>query len=168
MKTTQQPWWKKAVVYQIYPKSFNDTTGNGIGDLNGVIEKLDYLKELSVDVIWLTPVYDSPQYDNGYDIRDYYSIYKDYGTMEDFERLLDEAHNRGIKVVMDLVVNHTSVEHQWFKDAASSKDSPYRDFYIWKDPREDGSAPTNWESKFGAPHGNLTLLAGSIICTCLM
>ncbi|MCY8466326.1 alpha,alpha-phosphotrehalase [Bacillus atrophaeus] len=149
MKTTQQPWWKKAVVYQIYPKSFKDTTGNGIGDLNGVIEKLDYLKELSVDVIWLTPVYDSPQYDNGYDIRDYYSIYKDYGTMEDFERLLDEAHNIGIKVVMDLVVNHTSVEHQWFKDAASSKDSPYRDFYIWKDPREDGSAPTNWESKFG-------------------
>ena len=128
-----QPWWKKSVVYQIYPKSFNDTTGNGAGDLQGIIEKLDYLKELGVDVIWLTPIYDSPQRDNGYDISDYYPIYEEYGTMEDFERLLEEAHNRDMKVIMDIVVNHTSTEHEWFKKSLSSKDSPYRDFYIWKD-----------------------------------
>ncbi|MDR4434873.1 alpha,alpha-phosphotrehalase [Bacillus tequilensis] len=149
MKTEQTPWWKKAVVYQIYPKSFNDTTGNGVGDLNGIIEKLDYLKTLQVDVIWLTPIYDSPQHDNGYDIRDYYAIYPEYGTMEDFERLVTEAHKRDLKVVMDMVVNHTSTEHKWFQEAISSQDSPYRDFYIWKKPRENGSVPTNWESKFG-------------------
>ncbi|MCM3670418.1 alpha,alpha-phosphotrehalase [Mesobacillus maritimus] len=145
----QQPWWKKAVVYQIYPKSFNDTQGNGVGDLQGIIEKLDYLKELGVDVIWLTPIYKSPQRDNGYDISDYYSIHEEYGTMEDFDRLLAEGHKRGIKIIMDIVVNHTSTEHEWFKQALSSKDNPYRDFYIWKDPKEDGSEPTNWESKFG-------------------
>ncbi|GAM12918.1 alpha,alpha-phosphotrehalase [Mesobacillus selenatarsenatis] len=144
-----EPWWKKSVVYQIYPKSFYDTTGNGTGDLQGIIAKLDYLKELGVDIIWLTPVYDSPQRDNGYDIRDYYQIYKEYGTMEDFDRLLEEAHSRGIKIIMDLVVNHSSIEHEWFQDALKSKDSRYRNYYIWKDPREDGSAPTNWESKFG-------------------
>ena len=144
-----EPWWKKSVVYQIYPKSFYDTTGNGTGDLPGIIAKLDYLKELGVDVIWLTPVYDSPQRDNGYDIRDYYQVYEEYGTMEDFDRLLDEAHSRGIKIIMDLVVNHSSTEHEWFQDALKSKDSRYRNYYIWKDPKEDGSAPTNWESKFG-------------------
>ncbi|WP_299091267.1 alpha,alpha-phosphotrehalase [uncultured Metabacillus sp.] len=147
----EQPWWKKAVVYQIYPKSFNDTQGNGVGDLPGIIEKLDYLKNLGVDVVWLTPIYKSPQRDNGYDISDYYNIHEEYGTMEDFDRLVEEAHQRGIKIIMDIVVNHTSTEHEWFKQAASSKDNPYRDFYIWKDPKEDGSEPTNWASKFGGP-----------------
>ncbi|WML39794.1 alpha,alpha-phosphotrehalase [Neobacillus sp. OS1-2] len=145
MSTT---WWKKAVVYQIYPKSFNDTTGNGIGDLQGIIEKLDYLNELGVDVLWLTPIYQSPQCDNGYDISNYYTIHEDYGTMEDFDQLLDEAHKRGIKIIMDIVINHTSTEHEWFKQAKSSKDNPYRDFYIWKDGK-NGEAPTNWASKFG-------------------
>jgi len=141
-------WWKKAVVYQIYPKSFKDTSGNGTGDLRGIIEKLDYLKELGVDVLWLTPIYQSPQRDNGYDISDYYTIHEDYGTLEDFERLLEEAHKRGLKIIMDIVINHTSTEHEWFKQAKSSKENPYRDFYIWKDGK-NGEPPTNWESKFG-------------------
>jgi trehalose-6-phosphate hydrolase len=144
-----EPWWKKSVVYQIYPKSFNDTTGNGVGDLSGIIEKLDYLKELGVDVIWLTPIYESPQRDNGYDISNYFTIHDEYGNMEDFDRLLEEAHNRDLKIIMDIVVNHSSTEHQWFQDAKKSKMSPYREYYIWKDPKPDGSAPTNWESKFG-------------------
>ena len=141
-------WWKKAVVYQIYPKSFYDTTGNGTGDIQGIIEKLDYLKELGVDVLWLTPIYKSPQRDNGYDISDYYNIQEEYGTMADFDQLLAEAHKREIKIIMDIVINHTSTEHEWFKQAKSSKDNPYRDFYIWKDGK-DGLPPTNWESKFG-------------------
>nr|WP_281201112.1 alpha,alpha-phosphotrehalase [Orenia metallireducens] len=141
-------WWRKSVVYQIYPKSFNDTTGNGVGDLQGIINKLDYLNKLGVDVIWLTPIYKSPQNDNGYDISDYYSIHKEYGTMEDFERLLAEAHQRDIKVIMDIVINHTSTEHRWFKESAKSKDNPYRDFYIWKES-QDGREPNNWKSKFG-------------------
>lgn len=145
----KQPWWKKSVVYQIYPKSFNDTTGNGVGDLQGIIEKLDYLKTLGVDVIWLTPIYKSPQKDNGYDISDYFQIHEEYGTMEDFDQLLEEAHKRDIKIIMDIVINHTSTDHSWFQEAKKSKDNPYRNFYIWKDPNEDGSAPTNWESKFG-------------------
>ncbi|WP_106587726.1 alpha,alpha-phosphotrehalase [Salsuginibacillus halophilus] len=141
-------WWRKSVVYQIYPKSFNDTTGNGTGDLNGIIQKLDYLHELGIDVIWLTPVYASPHRDNGYDISDYFSIHPDFGTMEDFDRLLDEAHARNIKVIMDIVVNHTSTEHPWFQEALKGKDNPYRDYYIWKDP-VDGDVPNNWQSKFG-------------------
>ncbi len=145
---SMKEWWRKAVVYQIYPKSFNDTTGNGVGDLQGIIEKLDYLKTLGVDVIWLTPIYASPQKDNGYDISDYFSIHHEYGTMEDFDRLVEEAHVRGIKIIMDIVVNHTSTEHEWFKRARESKDSPYRDYYIWKDP-VDGKEPNNWVSKFG-------------------
>ncbi|GEM01506.1 trehalose-6-phosphate hydrolase [Halolactibacillus halophilus] len=144
----QEPWWKKSVVYQIYPKSFNDTTGSGTGDIEGVIEKLDYLKELGVDVLWLTPIYDSPQKDNGYDIRDYYSIFHEYGTMADVDRLLDEAHKRDLKVIFDIVVNHTSTEHKWFVESKKSKDNPYRDFYIWKDSKDE-KEPTNWESKFG-------------------
>lgn len=144
----KQPWWKKSVVYQIYPKSFNDTTGDGLGDLQGIIEKLDYLKALGIDVIWLTPIYKSPQRDNGYDISDYFAIQEEYGTMEDFDRLLEEAHSRGIKLIMDIVVNHTSTENEWFKKSRESKDNPYRDFYIWKDPK-DGQPPNNWESKFG-------------------
>ncbi|MFB4165553.1 alpha,alpha-phosphotrehalase [Alteribacillus sp. JSM 102045] len=141
-------WWRKSVVYQIYPKSFNDTTGNGVGDIQGIIEKLDYLKKLGVDVLWLTPIYSSPQKDNGYDISDYYSIHHEYGTMEDFDKLLEEAHKRDLKIIMDIVVNHTSTEHKWFKQAASSRNNPYRDYYIWKDP-VNGSEPNNWESKFG-------------------
>lgn len=141
-------WWKEAVVYQIYPKSFNDTTGKGTGDLKGIISKLDYLKELGIDVIWLTPVYQSPQNDNGYDISDYYSIDESYGTMEDFDNLLKETHKRDMKLIMDLVINHTSTEHEWFKQSASSKENEYRDFYIWKDP-VDGKEPNNWQSKFG-------------------
>lgn len=144
-----QPWWKKAVVYQIYPKSFNDTTGNGVGDLNGITEKLDYLNELGVDVLWLTPPYKSPQRDNGYDISDYFSIHEEYGSMEDFDRMLEEAHKRDIRIIMDIVVNHTSTEHEWFIESRKSKDNDYRDFYIWKDGKEDGSEPTNWISKFG-------------------
>lgn len=143
-----QPWWKKAVVYQIYPKSFNDTTGNGVGDLKGIIDKLDYLAKLGVDVVWLTPIYESPQCDNGYDISDYFHIHEPYGTMEDFDLLLEEAQKRNIKIIMDIVVNHTSTEHQWFVESRSSKDSPYRDYYIWKDGKNE-QAPTNWESKFG-------------------
>ncbi|MFC0471148.1 alpha,alpha-phosphotrehalase [Halalkalibacter kiskunsagensis] len=141
-------WWRKSVVYQIYPKSFNDTTGNGVGDLQGIVEKLDYLKDLGVDVLWLTPVYASPQMDNGYDISDYYSIHDEYGTMEDFDRLLKETHSRGMKLIMDLVVNHTSTEHNWFKESKKSKENQYRDFYIWKEPIDEGE-PTNWQSKFG-------------------
>ncbi|AZU62047.1 alpha,alpha-phosphotrehalase [Neobacillus mesonae] len=141
-------WWKNAVVYQIYPKSFCDTTGNGTGDLQGIIKKLDYLKKLGVDVLWLTPIYQSPQRDNGYDISDYYQIHTEYGTMADFEKLLSEAHKRGLKIMMDIVINHTSTEHEWFKQARSSKDNPFRDFYIWRDGK-NGEPPTNWKSKFG-------------------
>ena len=141
-------WWKEAVVYQIYPKSFMTQQVSGTGDIKGITTKLDYLKELGVDVIWLTPVYQSPQNDNGYDISDYYSIDESFGTMEDFEELLEESHKRGMKLIMDLVINHTSTEHEWFKKAASSKDNEYRDYYIWKDPI-DGKEPNNWQSKFG-------------------
>ncbi|UOQ48719.1 alpha,alpha-phosphotrehalase [Gracilibacillus caseinilyticus] len=141
-------WWKKSVVYQIYPKSFRDTTGNGTGDIQGIIEKLDYLRKLGVDVIWLTPVYASPQNDNGYDISDYFSIHPEYGTIQDFEALLEATHQRGMKLIMDIVVNHTSTEHDWFKQSQSSPDNLYRDFYIWKNGEADGP-PTNWQSKFG-------------------
>lgn len=141
-------WWKNSVVYQIYPRSFKDSNGDGFGDLQGVIEKLDYLSELGIDVIWLSPVFDSPQDDNGYDIRDYRSIYEKFGTNEDMEELIEEAHQRGIKVVLDLVVNHTSDEHAWFVESRKSKDNPYSDYYIWKDPKSDGSEPNNWGSSF--------------------
>lgn len=140
--------WRKSVVYQIYPKSFNDTTGNGHGDINGIIEKLDYLKHLGIDYIWLTPVYRSPMNDNGYDISDYYEINPEFGTKDDFRSLLDEAHSRGIKIMSDIVINHTSTHHNWFVESRKSKDNPYRDYYIWKDGSGD-NPPTNWESKFG-------------------
>lgn len=139
--------WRKSVVYQIYPKSFNDTTGNGIGDINGIIEKLDYIKLLGVDYIWLTPVYESPMNDNGYDISNYLEINEDFGTMDDFEKLINVAHEKGLKVMLDIVINHTSTEHEWFKMARKSKDNPYRDYYFFK-ASEDGP-PTNWHSKFG-------------------
>ncbi len=146
-KNFEKKWWHKSVVYQIYPKSFNDTTGNGQGDIRGITEKLDYLKKLGVEVLWLTPMYKSPQNDNGYDISDYYSIDKSYGTMEDFEEMLKEAHKRDIKIVMDIVVNHTSTENEWFKKSEEG-DPEYKDFYIWKDA-VNGKEPTNWQSKFG-------------------
>lgn len=145
---TQTPWWQSAVIYQIYPKSFQDSGARGTGDLKGIMARLDYLKTLGVDALWLTPVYVSPQVDNGYDIADYLNIDPAYGTMTDFEALLGAAHARGIRIVMDIVVNHTSTEHAWFKSALGDKNSPYRDYYIWKDP-VDGGVPNNWQSKFG-------------------
>ncbi|WP_135456031.1 alpha,alpha-phosphotrehalase [Vibrio echinoideorum] len=148
MTERDESWWKTATIYQIYPKSFCDSGSQGTGDIKGIISKLDYLKHLSVDAIWLTPVYASPMIDNGYDISDYYAINPQFGTMEDFDLLLSEAHQRGIRIVMDIVVNHTSTEHAWFQSALGDKNSPYRDYYIWKDP-VDGQAPTNWQSKFG-------------------
>lgn len=145
----QKQWWKKAVAYQIYPRSFYDSNGDGIGDLRGIIEKLDYIKELGIDVIWVSPVYESPNDDNGYDISDYHDIMSEFGTMADFDELLDEVHNRGMKIIMDLVINHTSDEHEWFIESRSSKDNPYRDFYIWHPSKADGSEINNWESIFG-------------------
>ncbi|MFQ2070869.1 alpha,alpha-phosphotrehalase [Aeromonas veronii] len=145
---SQTPWWQSAVIYQIYPKSFQDSGARGTGDLKGIMARLDYLKTLGVDALWLTPVYVSPQVDNGYDIADYLAIDPAYGTMEDFEALLAAAHARDIRIVMDIVVNHTSTEHAWFKSALGDKNSPYRDYYIWRDP-VDGGVPNNWQSKFG-------------------
>jgi oligo-1,6-glucosidase len=140
-------WWKESVVYQIYPRSFYDSNGDGVGDLHGIIQKLDYLKELGINVVWLSPVYKSPNDDNGYDISNYRDIMTEFGTLADWEELLAEMHKRGIKLVMDLVVNHTSDEHPWFQEARKSKDNPYRDYYIWRPPR-DGHEPNNWASFF--------------------
>ncbi|WP_283153014.1 alpha-glucosidase [Guptibacillus hwajinpoensis] len=143
-----QQWWKESVVYQIYPRSFNDSNGDGIGDIKGITEKLDYLKELGIDVVWLSPVYQSPNDDNGYDISDYRNIMDEFGTMEDWNEMLEEMHNRGIRLVMDLVVNHSSDEHKWFSEARKSKDNPYRDYYIWREGKGD-QPPNNWGSFFG-------------------
>ena len=143
----EKKWWKESVVYQIYPRSFKDSNGDGIGDINGITEKLDYLKELGIDVIWLSPVYQSPNDDNGYDISDYQAIMEEFGTMEDFDRMLAEAHKRGIRIVMDLVVNHTSDEHAWFVESKKSRENPYRDYYIWREGK-DGKEPNNWGSVF--------------------
>ncbi len=143
----EKKWWKESVVYQIYPRSFCDSNGDGIGDLNGIRSKLDYLQNLGINVIWLSPVYKSPNDDNGYDISDYQDIMDDFGTMEDFDNLLKEAHEHGIKIVMDLVVNHTSDEHKWFVESRSSKDNSKRDYYIWREGK-DGKAPNNWGSCF--------------------
>ena len=143
----EKRWWKEAVVYQIYPRSFMDSNGDGIGDLKGIIMKLNYLQTLGVDVIWLSPIYQSPNDDNGYDISDYQAILAEFGTMSDFEQLLEELHNRGMKLMMDLVVNHTSDEHPWFMESRSSKDNSKRDYYIWRQGK-NGQAPTNWESIF--------------------
>lgn len=146
----KKAWWKEAIVYQIYPRSFCDSNGDGIGDLNGITSKLDYLKEFGIDVIWLSPVYKSPNDDNGYDISDYEAIMTEFGTMDDFDKMLAEAHKRGIKIVMDLVVNHTSDEHPWFVESRSSKDNPKRDYYIWKEGK-NGKEPNNWGSAFSGP-----------------
>ena len=147
----EKRWWKESVVYQIYPRSFCDSNGDGIGDLNGITGKLDYLKELGIDVIWLSPVYKSPNDDNGYDISDYQAIMDEFGTMEDFDRMLATAHEKGIIIMMDLVVNHTSDEHKWFIESRKSTDNPYRDYYIWRPAKEDGSLPNNWGSCFSGP-----------------
>ncbi|WP_010098151.1 glycoside hydrolase family 13 protein [Ornithinibacillus scapharcae] len=143
----KKAWWKESVVYQIYPRSFYDSNGDGIGDINGIIQKLDYLKELGVDVIWLSPVYQSPNDDNGYDISNYQAIMKEFGTMTDWEKLLEEIHQRDMKLMMDLVVNHSSDEHQWFIESRKSKDNAYRDYYIWR-PGKEGKEPNNWKSTF--------------------
>ena len=142
----KRTWWKEAIIYQIYPRSFKDTNGDGVGDLPGIIEKLDYLKELGIDVLWLSPVYASPNHDNGYDISDYYAIHEEFGTMEDFDQLLAGLHERDMKLVMDLVVNHTSIQHEWFQKARKSADNPFRDFYFW-----ESEPPNNWQSIFGGP-----------------
>lgn len=142
-------WWKKSVVYQIYPQSFNDSNNDGIGDIQGIIEKLPYLEELGVDVLWLNPIYVSPLVDNGYDIADYYKINPDYGTLDDFKELLEKAHEKKIRIIMDLVVNHTSDQNQWFLESKKGKDNKYSDFYIWRNPKADGSEPNNWGSTFG-------------------
>ncbi|QUX24683.1 MULTISPECIES: glycoside hydrolase family 13 protein [Nocardiopsis] len=149
-QTPADPWWKSAVVYQIYPSSFQDADGDGLGDLPGVIDRLDYLHTLGVDVVWLSPVYPSPLADNGYDISDYLGIHPRFGTLADWDRLRDGLHERGMRLVMDLVVNHTSDEHPWFADSRASRDSPYRDFYFWRPGRGDGP-PNNWGSVFSGP-----------------
>ena len=141
-------WWKEIVAYQVYPRSFYDSNGDGIGDLPGLIEKLDYLKELGIDLIWVCPIFDSPNDDNGYDIRDYKAILDEFGTMEDCDRLIEEVHKRDMKIIFDLVVNHTSDEHEWFIESRSSNDNPYRDYYIWHEGDEEGNRPNNWESIF--------------------
>lgn len=146
----QRAWWKEAVIYQIYPRSFMDGNGDGIGDLAGITSRLPYLKDLDIDVIWLSPIYASPNDDNGYDIKDYRAIMEDFGTMADFDALLATAHRMGLKIVMDLVVNHTSDEHPWFIESRRSKENPYRDYYIWR-PGKDGKEPNNWESCFSGP-----------------
>ncbi|MCM2997304.1 alpha-glucosidase [Paenibacillus cellulositrophicus] len=144
----ERTWWKEAVVYQIYPRSFKDSDGDGVGDIQGIVSKLDYLQELGVDVIWLSPVYKSPNDDNGYDISDYFEIMDEFGTMQDWTQLLDGLHERGMKLLMDLVVNHTSDEHAWFAESRSSRDNPYRDYYIWRPGKSGNIPPNNWRSFF--------------------
>jgi alpha-glucosidase len=144
-------WWQKGIIYQIYPRSFRDTTNDGVGDLPGIIEKLDYFEWLGVTAIWISPVYPSPMADFGYDISDYTDIHPLFGSMDDFDKLLDEAHQKNLQVIMDLVPNHTSDEHAWFKESKSSRNNAKRDWYVWKDPKPDGSPPNNWLSEFGGP-----------------
>lgn len=147
-------WWKQAVVYQIYPKSFQDTNGDGVGDLPGIIKHLNHIKSLGVDVIWLNPIFKSPHIDNGYDISDYQSINPDFGTMDDFKELLHETHKRGMKIILDMVLNHTSDEHKWFQEACKSKDNPYRNFYIWRPAGKNGKEPNNWGNYFYEGRGS--------------
>ena len=155
-------WWKKSVVYQVYPKSFCDSNGDGIGDLNGIRKKIPYLAKLGVDVLWLNPIYASPQVDNGYDISNYREIEPTFGTMEDFENLLAEAHEAGLKIILDLVVNHTSDQHPWFQESRKSKDNPYSDYYIWKDEVINTGDPVSADLP-----GSMQRSVPSIICTAL-
>ncbi|KAF4536988.1 hypothetical protein BFW01_g6951 [Lasiodiplodia theobromae] len=153
MTITEHPWWKNATIYQIYPASFKDSNGDGLGDLPGILSEIDYIKSLGVDAIWISPMYDSPQYDMGYDISDYEKVYPPYGTVEDMERIIEASHARGMRVLLDLVVNHTSHEHAWFKEARSSKENPKRDWYVWRPAKYDAQGnrkpPNNWRSNFG-------------------
>lgn len=151
MNKLEKQWWKNSVVYQVYPKSFKDSNGDGIGDIQGIVSELPYLSKLGVDVIWLNPIYKSPMVDNGYDISDYYQINPQFGNLEDFKQLLHAAHQLNLKIIIDLVVNHTSDQHKWFKESRKSKNNPYSDYYIWKDPNPDGTPPNNWGSSFGGP-----------------
>jgi alpha-glucosidase len=146
---TSDPWWKHAVIYEIYPRSFQDSNGDGVGDLNGITQRLDYLQNLGVDAIWLSPIYPSPQVDFGYDVSNYQAIDPQYGTMADFDRLVAEAKKRKIRIIMDMVMNHTSDKHPWFIESESSKTNPKRDWYIWRDGKGPGEPPNNWQSIFG-------------------
>lgn len=141
-------WWKNAVIYQIYPKSFQDSNGDGYGDIRGIISRLDYLKDLGIDAVWISPMYCSPQDDNGYDISDYQNIDPMFGTLDDMDELIREAEKRGIKIIMDLVLNHTSDEHRWFLEAVKGRDNPYHDYYVWRDGKE-GVPPNNMKAAFG-------------------
>ncbi|MBT8231994.1 MAG: alpha-glucosidase [Bacteroidia bacterium] len=155
----ERKWWKEQVIYQIYPRSFKDSNGDGIGDINGIISKLDYLKLLGVDIIWLSPIYQSPNDDNGYDISDYYAIHPEFGTMEEFDMLLKGLHDRNMKLIMDIVINHSSDEHKWFEESRKSKVSPYRDYYFWREGK-DGGPPNNWQSFFGGSAWELDKTTG--------
>src|ERR1700751_1762279 len=148
-QTSADPWWKHAVIYEIYPRSFQDSNGDGVGDINGITSRLDYLRDLGIDAIWLCPVYPSPLVDFGYDISDYTAIDPLYGTLADFDHLISEAKKRNIRVIMDYVANHTSDQHLWFKESRSSRTSPMRDWYIWRDGKGPGQPPNNWLSWFG-------------------
>nr|WP_144407008.1 alpha,alpha-phosphotrehalase [Paenibacillus sp. IHBB 10380] len=161
----EQDWWQKSTVYQVYPKSFKDTNGSGTGDIKGLTMKLDYLHDLGINIVWLQPVYISPQNDNGYDVADYCRINPEFGTMEDFDELMNELDKRGMVLMLDIVVNHSSTEHAWFKQARQSKVSPYRDYYIWKDPAADGGVPNNWQSKFGGSAWQYDELTGQYFLT---
>ena len=165
MQEEARAWWKEAVIYQIYPRSFADSNGDGIGDLQGITDHLEYLQDLGVGVIWLSPIYASPNDDNGYDISDYYSILPEFGTMADFDALLEKAHRLGIRVVMDLVVNHTSDEHPWFIESRSDPASDKRDYYIWRDGK-DGGSPNNWGSRFGGSAWELDRASGQYYLHC--
>lgn len=168
MESIHPAWWKEAVVYQIYPRSFKDSNGDGIGDLNGIREKLDYLKDLGVDVLWLNPIYQSPNVDNGYDISDYRDIMTDFGTMADFDALLADVHAHGLKLIMDLVVNHSSDQHPWFIESRSSRDNPKSDYYIWKDLPRTAVPPTTGAAASAARRGSTTRKPVSITCTFLL
>ncbi len=152
METTSRKWWKEAAVYQVYPASFKDSNGDGLGDIRGVLSKIDYLHDLGVDVVWISPMYDSPQRDMGYDIRSYEKVYEPYGTVKDVEDVIKACHDRGMRVILDLVINHTSDEHEWFKESRSSKTNPKRNWYFWKPAKYDENGkrlpPTNWRSYF--------------------
>lgn len=159
-------WWKNSIVYQIYPRSFADGNNDGVGDIPGIIERIPYLAELGVDVVWLSPVYRSPMDDNGYDISDYQDIHPEFGTMQDFDRMLETMHQYGIRLIMDLVVNHSSDEHSWFTMAREGRDSPTRDYYIWRDPAPNGGRRTTGPAFSAGQRGSLTSPPGSTICTC--
>lgn len=153
MTIAERPWWKDGVVYQIYPASFKDSNGDGVGDIPGITQSLDYIKSLGIDIVWVSPMYDSPQIDMGYDISDYENVYPTYGTVADMEELIQQCHKRGMRILLDLVINHTSDQHKWFQESRSSKDNPKRDWYIWRpamyDDQGSRQLPNNWRSNFG-------------------